>query len=242
MVDPASFRLSQLPRAARLVLSYTIVVLGIGYVIAMYNLYLTYNLTDGQPGLTAGDLRRAFYGNRDNTRLAAKIHGGSMEQFLPRAGDKEKILSWIQDGASEAAYQASIRAILMQNCVRCHSPKGLQHFRPLTSYEEVMTVVQIDRGEPVGLWARVAHTHIQSIGLIFLVLGLMFAFTSVGAALKVAVVSLPFAALVVDFGARFGAKYFPGLVYVMMASGAALGLAFAVMSVVPLYEMWLRRE
>lgn len=242
MADLGSIKLSQLPTTIRLVLTYTIVLLAVGYLIAMVNLYLTYSLTDGQPGLTVDDLKRAFYGKRDNTRMAAKIHGGSMEQFLPNPGDKEKILSWIQDGASETEYQASIRAILMQNCVRCHSPGGLQHFRPLTSYEEVMTVVQIDRGEPVGLWARVAHTHVQSIGLIFLVLGLIFALASVPAAFKYVVISAPFLSLLMDFGSRFLAKYNPDLVYLMMASGALLGLSFGVMSLVPLYEMWLKKK
>ena len=241
MPELNSLRLSQLPRVVRLVLTYSILVLAAGYLIAMVNLYLTYNLTDGKPGLTVDDLKRAFYGNRDNTRLAAKIHGGSMEQFLPRPGEKEMILSWIQDGASDSEYQASIKAILMQNCVRCHSPAGLQRFRPLTSYDEVMTVVQIDRGEPVGLWARVAHTHLQSIGMIFLALGLMFSFTSVPSSLKTVIVSLPFLALLLDFGSRFLAKYYPNLVYLMMASGGALGLSFAVMSIVPLYEMWLKK-
>ena len=242
MKDLSSTRLSSLPLSVRIVISCTIAMLGIGYLIALFNLYLTYSLTDGQPGLTVEDLKRAFYGNRDNTRLAAKIHGGSMEQFLPRPGDKEKILSWIQDGASQEEYDAVTKPILMQNCVRCHSPGGLQHFRPLTTYEEVMTVVQIDRGEPVGLWARVAHTHIQSIALIFLVLGLVFSFTSVRNWLKCLTVGVPFLALPIDFGSRILAKYYPDLVYLMMMSGALLGLSFAVMILLPLYEMWLRKE
>lgn len=236
-----SFRLGQLPLAQRLVLSLVLVVLGAGYLIATYNLYLTYNLTDGEPGLTANDLRRAFYGKRDNTKIASKIHGGSMEQFLKQAGDKEKILSWIQDGAGEAGYTATVKPILAENCVRCHNANGLQRFAPLTTYEEVMAVTQIDRGEPVALWARVAHTHIQSLGLVFLVLAGAFSFTTVRPGVKTLVIVLPFAMLLVDFGARFLAKYAPSIVYVMMGSGAAIGVLFAVMTLVPLYEMWLKK-
>lgn len=241
MAELPSIKLSQFPRTAKLVISFALVILGIGYLIAMVNLYLTYSLTDGEPGLTVMDLKRAFYGRRDNTRLAAKIHGGSMEQFLPIPGDKEKILTWIQDGASEKGYEDIVEPILMQNCIRCHNPEGLQRFRPLTTYQEVMTVVQIDRGEPVGLWARVAHTHIQSIGLIFLVLGMVFSFTSVGSRLKEVIVSVPFLALLVDFGSRFLAKYYPNIVYLMIASGALLAFSFAIMILLPLYEMWIKR-
>jgi hypothetical protein len=240
-MDFSTLRLFRLPVAVKIALSLSIVMLGIGYLIALLNLYLTYNMTDGEPGLTANDLRRAFYGNRDNTRLAAKIHGGSMEQFLTIPGEKEKILSWIQDGAEESKYNGVVKTILDETCIRCHSDAGVASFRPLTTYSEVMTVTEIDRGEPVGLWARVAHTHIQSIGLIFLVLGLAVAFTSIPELWKQVLVTLPFVALISDFGARALTKYFPSLVYVVMLMGALMGLSFAVMVLLPLYEMWLKR-
>ena len=223
-----TIRLFRLPVVVKITLSLSIVMLGIGYLIALLNLYLTYNMTDGEPGLTANDLRRAFYGNRDNTRLAAKIHGGSMEQFLTIPGE-EKILSWIQDGAEESKYNEVVKTIPDETCIRCHSEAGVASFRPLTTYSEVMTVTEIDRGEPVGLWARVAHTHIQSIGLIFLVLGMAVAFTSIPEAWKQILVTLPFVALISDFGARALTKYFPGLVYVVMVMGAVMGLSFAMM-------------
>ena len=52
---------------------------------------------------------------------------------------------------------------------------------------------------------------------------------------------MPFAALLVDFGARFTAKYSPATVNLMMVSGAVIGLMFAVMIIVPLYEMWINK-
>lgn len=241
----SSFRLPALrnwPVPWKAVVTLTICVLGIGYLIALANLYLTYHLTDGEPGLTAADLRRAFYGNRANTKLASKIDGGSMEQFLKKEGDKEKILSWIQDGADTAGYERTVKGIIEANCVRCHNPNGLQRFAPLTNYEEVMAVTQVDRGEPVQLWARVAHTHVQSIGLIFFVLGGVFCLTSLSNRLKLAIVVAPFVLLLVDFGARFLARYWPGTVYIMMGSGALIGLSFALMILRPLYEMWLKRD
>lgn len=237
----SSVRLWQLPRPLKVALSLTLIVLGIGYLIALMNLHLTYHLTDGKEGLTPDDLKRAFYGDRNNTRLAAKIHGGSMEQFLPASGDKEKILSWIQDGADEEGYEEVVAPILMKNCLRCHNPRGVSSFRPLTSYEEVLKVTEVDRGEPVQLWARVAHTHIQSIGLIFLVFGSIFSFTSLRESIRTVVIIVPFVALLLDFATRYLVKYNPELVFVMMATGAVVGLSFAVMILYPLYEMWVKK-
>jgi len=237
----SSVRLGGLPAPLKVVVSLALIILGLGYLIATVNLYLTYSLTDGEPGLTPDDLRRAFYGNRENTKIGAKINGGSMEQFLPKSGDKELILSWIQDGAEPHSFDQAVKPILTENCVRCHNPEGLQRFTPLGTYEEVMGVTQIDRGEPVSLWARVAHTHIQAIGLIFLVLGVVFSFTSVPEKWKIIVVTAPFVMLLVDFGARFVAKFAPAIVYLMMVSGVVIGMLFALMILVPLYEMWLKK-
>lgn len=241
MDRPRLPRLSELPVSLKLVISLTLVVLGAGYLIALVSLYFTYSLTDGEPELTVTDFKRAFYGSRENTTLAAKIQGGSMEQFLTKRGDKEKILSWIQDGAPRDKYESQVRLILQRSCVRCHNPSGLQRFAPLTTYEEVMAVTQIDRGEPAALWARVAHTHIQSLGLVFLVLGGVFSLTSLPEGRKAVIVVLPFAALLIDFGSRFLARFNPNLVYLMFAAGACVGLSFAVLILFPLYDMWLRR-
>ena len=57
-------------------------------------------MLDGEPGVTPADMKRAFFGDRTNTRLAAKSAAG-MEQYLPNPADKNVILNWIQDGANE---------------------------------------------------------------------------------------------------------------------------------------------
>ena len=99
-----AIKLSEMPPLLKLVFTLFLVMIGIAYLVSMFNLYLTYHLVDGQAGLTVEDLRRSFYGERNRTLLAAKIDGGSMEQYLPRPGDKEVILSWLQDGATEAGF------------------------------------------------------------------------------------------------------------------------------------------
>jgi hypothetical protein len=238
----SSLRLCDFSLPLKFLVTAFLVVLGVGYLISMVNLYLTYSLTDGEPGLTANDLRRAFYGDRNNTRLAAKIDGGSMEQYLPKPGEKETILSWIQDGVQEGEFEKKVQPIIYRNCVRCHSARGVSSFRPLTTYEEVMTVTVIDRGEPPQLWARVAHTHILSIGMIFFFLGIIFSFTSYRESVKSIVVLVPFVALLLDFGCRFLAKYLPVLVYLMMFTGALLGISLAFMIAIPLYEMWVKKQ
>jgi hypothetical protein len=231
------FHLAQLPRVPRVVLTLFVLLAGVGYGVAMLNLYYTYAPVDGKPGLTAEDLERSFYGQRDKTVLAAVINGGSMEQYLQSPHDKGRILSWIQDGATREGF-ADVQPIFQKTCVRCHVSPGSPTMAALTTFEEVQTVTQIDRGESLPIWARVAHTHLQAIGLIFLSLGLLFAFCPLSERVKLAVVITPFLMLVVDFGSRALARIWPSMVYVMMISGGLMGLATAIMIVGVLYELW----
>ncbi len=234
-----SLRLAHLSAPMRVAISLFLVMMGLAYAVSVFNLYLTYNLADGEPGLTAEDLRRSFYGDRNRTLLAAKIDGGSMEQFLPMPGHKETILSWLQDGALEVDFPR-VEPILRESCLSCHTPGGIMGVRrPLDSYERVKAVTVVDRGEPIGLWARVAHTHLMSLKLVFLCLGVIFSFCGVGQGMKAWFMPMPFAALVIDFGARGLIPYAPSLVYVMMFSGALMGLSILVLTMGPLYEMWV---
>ncbi|MFQ5777731.1 MAG: hypothetical protein ACE5IP_06955 [Terriglobia bacterium] len=236
-----TYKLGELALTLRCLVTLTLVVLGVGYGVAILNLHYTYSMMDGEPGMTAEDLKRAFYGQRTVTRLAAKIDGGSMEQFLPNPFEKAKILNWLQDGTRRETFKEVVAPILAQNCWRCHNPKGFMYMRPLQTYEQVLVVTEVDRGEPPPVWARVAHTHLQSIALIFFVVGAIFAGTSLPERVKTVMVVTPFAALVVDFGSRFLTRYHLAFVYVMMAAGAVAGLAFAGMVLVSVYQMWWKR-
>ena len=73
------------------------------------------------------------------------------------------------------------------------------------------------------------------------VLGLAVAFTSIPELWKQILVTLPFVALISDFGARALTKYIPNFVYIVMGMGAVMALSFAMMVLLPLYEMWLKR-
>jgi hypothetical protein len=233
-------KLTDLNLPMQCVVSLTLLALSAGYGVALLNLYFTYSTVDGKAGLTPEDLIRSLSSPRGRTLLAAKIDGGSMEQFLRDPLHKARILNWIQDGAGREQFEADVAPILKQNCVGCHNPSGLMYLQPLDSYEAVQPITQVDRGEPVPIWARVAHTHLQAIGLVFFVVGGIFAGTSLGDRTKTVVVVLPFVSLLADFGARFLARYHSGFVYLMMAAGAVGGLAFAAMVAVSLFEIWWR--
>lgn len=237
--DVNAIKLTELSTLLKVVFTLFIVMIGIAYLVSMFNLYLTYHLTDGKPGLSVDDLRRTFYGQRNRTLLAAKIDGGSMAQFLPFPGEKGAILSWLQDGATREGYE-EVKHIFERRCISCHQPERLMWKRPLVSYELVKEVAVVDRGEPITLWARVAHTHLMALAVVFFCLSIIFSFCGVGQKMKTLFMPLPFLALFLDFGARALIKYVPAFVYVMAAAGALMALSMMVLTLAPLYEMWIR--
>jgi hypothetical protein len=219
------------------VLSLFVVLVVIGYLVALLNMYLTYSPVDGKPGLSTDDLKRALYGNRTNTILGTVISGGSMEQYLQNPDDKGRILSWIQDGARESEF-AKVQPVFTQSCTRCHSATGSASFRPLSNFKEVVAVTQVDRGETLPTWARVAHTHLQALALIYLVLGILFVLCNLPSAVRIAGAVTPFIALLADFGTRALVPIWPSMISGMMLAGSLMGLATATMSLGILWELW----
>jgi len=233
-----AFRITDLALPLRLAITLALLTISAGYAVAMLNLYLTYSAADGKAGLSPADLKRSFSSARGRSLLAAKIDGGSMEQYLPDELAKARILNWIADGAAREGFDHRVAPILHAHCTSCHNPEGLMYVQPLDRYEALGPIVREDRGEPVPVWARVAHTHLQAIGLAFLAVAVVFCGTPLPDRLQSVVVATPFISLTVDFGARFLARYHDGFVYLMMAAGAMAGASFAVMVLASLYALW----
>lgn len=233
------FRLAQLPQSPRVLITFFVVLLGIGYLVAVLNVYLTYAGADGRASMTPQDLKLRLYGNRKATLLESVISpGGKMSQYMPNAADREQILAWVHAGATETGF-TKVQPLFARNCAGCHQNNGPASFRPLTNYQEVATVAQVDRGESLATWARIAHTHIQSLALMYFALGILFCFCGYPERLKAVVVSVPFLAVFLDFSTRALVRFQPEMVHGVMASGALLGLATAVMIAGVLHELWL---
>lgn len=218
-----------------------ILLLASGYAVALLNLYLTYEHADGQPGLSVADLKRSFHSPRGRTLMAAKVDGGSMAQYLPDPQERARLLNWLQDGAQQDTYKTIALPIFTAHCLECHSPGGIMEQQPFNTYQALAPVIQVDRGEPVPVWARVAHTHLQALGILFGAIGLILCGTRIHMALKSWLIALPFLALFVDFIARFLARFSDFFVYLMAGTGAIAPGAFAIMIYLTIAEMWFPR-
>jgi hypothetical protein len=74
--------LKNMPPSSKVGISILLVVAGIGYLFGFLNIYLTYSPADQRPGLLIRDIRIAFYGAREATKLEKAIDG-AMRQYFP---------------------------------------------------------------------------------------------------------------------------------------------------------------
>jgi len=215
-----------------------LITMGVGYLFALAHLYYTHQGRDGQPGLSVEDVRIAYYGTHQQTRLGAALNG-PMAGNLEYPEQKEIIFDWIENGTNVEEFNANVAPILNKNCITCHSPDSGLNLPPLTNYEEVMKVTKTDTGASVQSLVRVSHIHMFGIAFIFFFVGRIFILCEMPIMLKRVTVAIPFIAILLDIFSWYLTKIAPGFAYLVIGAGALMGLSLGMQILVSLYQMWV---
>jgi hypothetical protein len=232
---------SELPYSQRVLYTAALLILGMGYLFALLNLYFTYaGKAGGNPRLlTPQDLIVAYSGSGQASRLESALHG-PMSTMLPR-DEVTIVVGWVQNGAKRDVYEKTIRPILDKRCMACHDGSN-PHLPNLNGYDNLKKVTEQDRGATIPTLVRVSHIHLFGLTFIFFLVGLMFSHAYVRPVwFKCAIVALPFGAIAVDVSSWYIIKIFHPFVYVEIAAGAVMAACFAVMVLVTLYQTWLSK-
>jgi len=141
--------LTTLPLSAKVLLTLFLLLIGVGYLAALGNLYHQHSLADGKEGLSLDDLRAAFHGlevapgesgsDQDpamKSRMQQMIEpGGEMRKHLIKGGPQavRTLETWLQHGAVEAQFTQKGLAgagdpaaadVIMSRCLDCHNADG----------------------------------------------------------------------------------------------------------------------
>ena len=165
------FHYSELPLSMRTLYTATLIVLGIGYLFAMIQIYEVDAGRDGKPGLSADDIAIAYSGNKTATRLEAAL-SGPMSGMLPE-DERATIIGWVHHGLDRTEYDAGIKPIIDRRCLACHDGSN-PHIPNLNSYDNLTQVAQIDTGMSLASLVRVSHIHMFGITFIFFIMGSIF--------------------------------------------------------------------
>lgn len=239
--DIATVPLRRRSTNEKLLFSAFLILVGVGYMMALTLIYFTDAGLDGKPGISVQDIADNYYGNRSGTRLEAAIRG-PMQPQLRSLEERNIIVDWLKSGETRPQFQKAVLPILQKDCLQCHSPKSGMQIPDLSSYQGVMKVAQVDTGDSIATLVKLSHIHLFGIGLLLLSIGMIFRHVELPAAVKNSITVAPFIAVFVDILAWYLTKWDPVYAYTVVVAGAFLGLALAVQILVPLYQMWIWRR
>jgi hypothetical protein len=211
----------ELPISRRVLYTGVLLVLGMGYMFALLYVYAAHAELDGRPALSVDDIVIAYSGTTEGTRLESALRG-PMSNMLDQT-DLVSMLSWVQAGAGRGSYEAQIRPIIDKNCLGCHDGSN-PHLSILDSFDNMQTVVEMDTGPDMFTLVRVSHIHLFGITFIFFLMGL--------------IMGMPFVCIISDVSSWYFTKLFGGFAWVVLFSGALMGLSFATMWVVSMWQIW----
>mgnify|MGYP000040487330 CR=1 FL=1 len=239
MASKHNLNLSSQGTALKALFSGYLIVVAIGYMMALVQIQFTHGMADGDFGLSIDDIVYSYYGKRSGSVLEAKLNG-SMQVMAPDE-DRAKIITWVHKGADEQAfYDNGIRNIIDNRCIMCHSPASGMPVPDFTQFENISQRAETDTGASFSALARVSHIHLFGIAFIFMFVGLIFSLASgVPKTLKSTVIVMPYVFLIVDIASWWLTKLNPHFAWLTIIGGGAMALSFAFMWIVSMYEMWV---
>ena len=242
MTEPPLHRLyrhySELPYSQRVLYTATLLVLGLGYLFALIYLFHTYagRGTGNKMMLSYEDLVVAYSGSGHGSRLESALRG-PMSSMLP-PDEINVVIAWVQGGSDRATYEKDIKPTIDKRCMSCHDGSN-PHLPNLSGYDNIKKVTEQDTGADVFTLVRVSHIHLFGLTFIFFIMGLMFTHAYVRPVwLKCSIVALPYVAIIMDVSSWYFTKLFHPFAWVVMFAGAMMGLCFAFMWVVTMYQLW----
>lgn len=231
-------RFSDISVSERILNSLFLLSIAMGYLFSLGQVFFVHQGRDGQPGLSIADIVIAYHGSPEQTRLAAAING-PMAGNLKSAEDKEIIVDWIDSGARQAIYDAQVAPILQRDCLGCHSPASGMNLPPLTSYEQVAKLTEADKGASIPSLVRVSHIHLFGIAFILFFVGKLFVLCEIPIWLKRLTIGIPFMSMLTDIFAWYLTRETPEFAYLLVLSGALMGLSLNFQIFLSLCQMWL---
>jgi hypothetical protein len=230
------FHYSEFPPSLRTLFTATLITIGLGYVFAMIQVYETHAGLDGNPGINANDIAIAYGGNANSNRLQVALVGPMSGNAPSR--ERRLIIDWAADGADKTQYETTIKPVIENRCMRCHdgSKAGAPKFG---SYEALAEFAKPDTGMSLATLVSVSHIHLFGMTFIFFIMGTIFSHAYVRPVwFKSTVIAIPFVMMITDVASWYLTKLNAQFAWIIIASGALMGMSFTFQWCVSMYQLW----
>lgn len=232
--------LNTVTKSSKIALTAFLILIGVAYIFSFTTIYITYSPIDKEAGLSIKDIQTAYYGSREETKLEKSIDG-TMREYFESEEDYSSVKSWVSAGAAEKDF-AAVKEIFERSCNGCHSSDIKIAGAALETYEEVEPLLKQDTGKSVSRLVSLSHTHLFGLMPILFILAFIFSFTTFPEKFKQFIFSIAFFAAAFDIGSWWLAKSSGGLAFLIVIAGSLVGISFAVLILLPLYEIWLKKK
>ncbi len=232
---------SELPYSLRVLFTATLLVLGMGYLFALLNVFFTYaGRAGGNPMmLTYEDIVVGYSGSGHGSILEGAL-SGPMATMLP-PDERSVVLTWVRQGAAHQTYDTNVKPILDKRCMACHDGSN-PHLPNLSNFDGLQKVTALDTGASIATLVRVSHIHFFGLTFIFFIVGLMFSHAYVRPVwFKCVIIATPFLAIVMDVSSWYFTKLYHPFAWMVIFAGALMGTCFAVMWLTTIYQMWFSK-
>ncbi|MGA2166382.1 MAG: hypothetical protein ABSH36_18215 [Solirubrobacteraceae bacterium] len=211
---------SELPYSMRVLFTAMLLLLGMGYLFALLNIYFTYaGRAGGNPlMLSYQDIVVAYSGSGQGSVLEGAL-SGPMSTMLP-PDEKSKLLTWVHDGATKPDYDG-IKPIVDKRCMACHSGSN-PHLPNLSDFDNLKKVTALDTGASIATLVRVSHIHLFGVTFIFFIVGYAFTHAYVRPVWFKSSVIATLTGLVDGRAPTVGARLAPGAKAVLEAQAAGM--------------------
>ena len=232
--------LKNLAMSSRIAITAFLLLMGLAYIFGFLNIYFAYSPVDQKAGLSMQDIRLSFYGSRKTTVLEKAVDGSMKEHF---ASDKDynTVKDWIAGGAKEKDFKP-VKKIFDEACLMCHSKDAQAGGVVLVTYSDSKSYMKQDTGKSISRLISLSHAHLFGIGSTVFLLVFIFSFTLYSEKLKIIIYSLSFFAIAADIGSWWLAKLSGSLSFLVIMAGSLVALAFALLTLLPLYDMWIGKK
>ncbi len=237
MVRLREFRLNTLSTSGKLLCTFFLICMGIGFVFSQLNVFLTYSRVDGRAGFSFQDIVLTYYGQPDVLLIESKLNG-TMREHLENEYDRNSLINWAKGGARKEKFN-EIKGIIIKNCLRCHTAGGESEFAPFDKLSTVSGIfTRINNGISISRLITLSHIHMISIGVIFALSGIIFLFTPINEKLKMILLIFPFVSLMMDVFSWWLTKLTPVFAIAVFIGGVFTVIGFFIQFVISLLTMW----
>lgn len=217
-----------------------LMLIGLGYLMAISYLYVTHADNDGKPGMSVTDVADSYYGNRSGTRLEAALRGSMAGNIQEE--DRNVMVAWLKEGATEAEYATQIKPILEKSCLVCHKASSGMNLPDFSTYAGLHEFAKVDTGMSIASLLKLSHIHLFGISLLLFALGYIFILSEVNIWFKRFLILSPMVAVFVDILSWFLTKWDPFYAFTVVVAGAVLGFSMAMQMLISLYQIWFLKQ